>query len=156
LAGLGFFIFHQIFFCIFQLCRLFLKKSIVAYCFNIEPDVWWKKRLVDAKDSFFVSVEEYGLTLILSLDFDQQSELKRLKQFVQGKSQSERVRDAVDKKVRGVVDGTKQTLNKWKGEVRNINYVLWYHLSENGKSSPGRSLKFNYSHMQSDSKSDCE
>jgi hypothetical protein len=40
------------------------------------------------------------------------------------------VRDAVDKKVRGVVDGTKQTLNKWKGEVRNTNYEL----SVNGKS----------------------
>ncbi len=36
------------------------------------------------------------------------------------------MRDAVDKKVRGVVDGTKQTLNKWKGEVRNINYVLLF------------------------------
>ena len=36
---------------------------------------------------------------------------------MQGKSQSERVRDAVDRKVRGVVDGTKQRLNIIKGQV---------------------------------------
>jgi hypothetical protein len=41
-----------------------------------------------------------------------------------GKTQSERVRAVVDRKVRGVVDGTKQRLNRWKGEVGKFHTVL--------------------------------
>ena len=40
----------------------------------------------------------------------------------------ERVREAVDRKVRGVVDGTKQRLNQWKGEVGNLaSFILLYY-----------------------------